>query len=303
MAVTRTGPRVSWFSGRRIAWMLALPMILGIVVFAVYPFVYLLFLSFSESNLGRVFQDWVGFSNYADAVGDAKFTATIARSVGFSFLTTGMAMVLGVALALLLDQAVKGRDLIRTLILLPLLTPPVTVAVMWQLILMPQGGWLNGFLADLAIISEPVSFLGQPASAFFFLAVADVWQWSPFVALMAFAALQTLPEEVFDAAQLDCQTHFQIFRFITLPMLLPALIGIAVLKLVIAFKVFDLVFVLTAGGPGQATTVSSFYIYRVAIQQFDIGMAATQTILFAIVVGLATVPFTMAHDRADARLS
>ena len=86
-------------------------------------------------------------------------------------------------------------------------------------------------------------------------------------------------------------------------MLLPALLGIAVLKLVIAFKVFDLVFVLTAGGPGQATTVSSFYIYRVAIQQFDIGMAATQTILFAIVVGLATMPFTMAHDRAEARMS
>ena len=102
MAVTRTGPRVSWFSGRRVAWLLALPMILGIVVFAVYPFVYLLFLSFSESNLGRVFQDWVGFSNYGEAIGDAKFTATIARSVGFSFLTTGMAMVLGVALALLL---------------------------------------------------------------------------------------------------------------------------------------------------------------------------------------------------------
>lgn len=282
---------------------MAMPMILGIAVFALYPFVYLLMLSFSESNLGRAFQAWVGFSNYGEALGDAKFMSTIGRSVGFSFLTTAIAMVVGVAVALLLDQAVRARNLIRTLILLPLLTPPVTVAVMWQLILMPQGGWLNGFLADLQIISEPVSFLGQPWSAFLFLSIADVWQWSPFVALMAFAAIQTLPRDLFDAAVLDCRSRAQIFRYVTLPMLLPALIGIAVLKLVIAFKIFDLVFVLTAGGPGQATTVSSFYIYRVAIQQFDIGMAATQTILFAVVVGLATVPFTMAHDKAEEKMS
>lgn len=297
------GRKPSWLTGRRLSWLMAMPMIIGIAVFALYPFVYLLMLSFSDSNLGRAFQAWVGFSNYGEALGDAKFMSTIGRSVGFSFLTTAIAMVVGVAVALLLDQAVRARNLIRTLILLPLLTPPVTVAVMWQLILMPQGGWLNGFLADLQIISEPVSFLGQPWSAFLFLSIADVWQWSPFVALMAFAAIQTLPRDLFDAAVLDCRSRTQIFRYVTLPMLLPALIGIAVLKLVIAFKIFDLVFVLTAGGPGQATTVSSFYIYRVAIQQFDIGMAATQTILFAVVVGLATVPFTMAHDRAEEKMS
>ena len=123
-----------------------------------------------------------------------------------------------------------------------------------------------------------------------------------FVALMSFAALQTQPQEVYEAAKLEIRSQWRVFRYITLPMLLPGLIGIAVLKLIIAFKVFDLIFVLTAGGPGQATTVSSFYIYRVAIQQFDIGLAATMTLLFAIVVGLATVPFTMAHDRAEARL-
>lgn len=278
-------------------------MMAGIIIFAFYPFIYLLFLSFSDSNLGRVFRAWVGWSNYVEAFGNAKFTATIGRSVMLAMLTTLMALVLGTAVALLLDAAIKARDLLRTLILLPLLTPPITVAVMWQLLLMPQGGWLNGVLLDLAIVSEPVSFIGQPVSAFFFIALADVWQWSPFVALMAFAALQTLPREVFEAARMDGGSQAQIFRFVTLPMLLPALLGIAVLKLVIGFKVFDLIFVLTAGGPGQATTVSSFHIYRVAIQQFDIGMAATQTILFALVVGLATLPFTIAHDKAEAKLS
>ena len=197
----------------------------------------------------------------------------------------------------------RARDLIRTLILLPLLTPPVTAAIMWQLLLMPQGGWLNAFLMDIGVIGAPISFLGVPSLAFLSILAVDVWQWAPFVALMTFAALQTLPDEVYEAARLDVRSGAYIFRHITLPMLLPALIGIAVLKLVISFKLFDLVFVLTAGGPGQATTISSFFIYRTGIQQFDIGLAAAMTLLFAFVVGLATVPFTMAHDKAEEKLS
>ncbi|MGF1473988.1 MAG: carbohydrate ABC transporter permease [Geminicoccaceae bacterium] len=288
--------------GRLLAWAIATPLLLGIIVFALYPFVYLILLSISDSNLGQVFREWVGGDNYADALTDDKYTASIGRSVGFALFTTALAMVLGLAVALLLDQAVRARNLLRTLILLPLLTPPVTVAVMWQLLLTPHGGWLNSFLADLGLITQPISFLGQPTAAFGFLCLADVWQWTPFVALMTFAALQTQPEEVVDAARMDGATPWQLFTHVTLPMLLPALLGIALIKLVIAFKVFDLVFVLTAGGPGQATTVSSFHIYRVAIQQFDIGMAATQTLVLAIVVGLVTLPFTMAHDRAERRL-
>ena len=218
-------------------------------------------------------------------------------------MTTLVSVVLGVVVALLLDRAVKGGQILRTLILLPLMTPPITVAVMWQLLLMPKGGWLNSFLMDMALFSQPVSFLGSPTMAFPFVCLADVWQWTPFIALMTYAALQTLPEDIYEAAKLDGASGPAMFWSITLPMLAPALLAIAVLKLVIAFKVFDLVFVLTGGGPGQATTVSSFYIYRVAIQQFDIGAAAAQTLMFAVVVGLVTIPFTTAHDFAEKRLS
>ena len=268
----KAAPRKSLRTGRHIAWLAAMPMIMGLGVFALYPFVYLIALALTDSSLARPFQEWTGLANFADALSDDLFVGSVWRSALLALLSTATAMVLGTAVALLLDKAVRGRDLIRTLILLPLLTPPVTAAIMWQLILMPQGGWLNAVLMDLSVISSPVSFLGHPTSAFASVLMVDVWQWSPFVALMVYAALQTLP-------------------------------GIAVLKLVISFKVFDLIFVLTAGGPGQATTVSSFYIYRVAIQQFDIGLAAAQTLLFAVVVGLATVPFTIAHDKSEEKLS
>lgn len=288
---------------RFIAWAVTAPLLIGLIVFAVYPLIYLLLLSFSESNLGQPFRAWVGWENYQDALGEAKFTASLARSAFYALATTAAALLGGVLVAYLMDKAVRGRQLLRTLILLPLLTPPVTVAVMWQLLLMPKGGWLNSFLLDLSLISQPVSFLGSTAYAFPWLCLVDVWQWAPFVAIMTYAALQTLPEEVYEAARLDGASGARLFYSITLPLLAPALLAIAVLKLVIAFKVFDLVFVLTGGGPGQATTVSSFYIYRVAIQQFDIGAAATQTIVFAIVVGLITLPFTLAHDIAEKRFS
>ena len=119
MVTMFSGLAATRLSGRRFAWMLAAPMVAGIVVFAVYPFIYLLLLSFSDSNLGQVFRDWVGGENYGEALSDAKFTATIVRSVGLALLTTALAMIVGLAVALLLDQAVRGRDLIRTLILLP----------------------------------------------------------------------------------------------------------------------------------------------------------------------------------------
>lgn len=302
-AAPKDSPKDPSRSGRRLAWVAALPLIAGVCIFAYYPFLYLIGLAFTESSLARPFQDWTGFGNFGAALGDPLFVNSIWRSALVAVLSTAAAITLGTCVALLLDKAVRGRDLIRTLILLPLLTPPVTAAIMWQLLLMPQGGWLNAVLMDLSLLSSPVSFLGQPVSAFLAIVLVDVWQWSPFVALMVYAAIQTLPGEVYEAAVIECGSRWQIFRHITLPMLLPALIGIAVLKLIIAFKVFDLVFVMTAGGPGQATTVSSFYIYRVAIQQFDIGLAAAQTLLFVIVVGLATVPFTIAHDKAEETLS
>jgi multiple sugar transport system permease protein len=281
----------------------ALPFLAGLALFAVYPFVWVLAASFSKSTLGRSFQDWVGLANYAKALSEPKFLNSLQVSVGYALATTAGAMLLGVVTALLLDRAVRARDVVRTLILLPLLTPPVTVAIMWQLILMPKGGLINALLMSTGAVAEPISLLGEPGSAFFFLCLADVWQWSPFVALMTYAALQTLPEDVVEAAQIDGASDRRIFWSITLPMLLPALIGTALLKLVISFKAFDLVYVLTAGGPGQATTVASFNIYRVAVNQFDVGFAATQTVLFGIVVALVTLPFTKAYALAERRLS
>ena len=125
---------------RLIGWAVVMPLVGGLIVFAVYPFIYLIFLSFSDSNLGTLFRGWVGVEHYTDSIGQAKFTSSLVRSIVFALMTTAVSVVLGVVVALLLDRAVKGGQILRTLILLPLMTPPITVAVMWQLLLMPKGG-------------------------------------------------------------------------------------------------------------------------------------------------------------------
>ncbi len=284
---------------RRSGWLAATPMMVGIGIFSFYPLIYLVGLSVTDSTLARPMQAWTGLDNFRAALSDQRYLDTLWRSGVLALLSTLLTMVVGISVALLLDKAVRAHSFLRTLILLPLLTPPVSVAIMWQLILMPQGGWLNSLLSGLLPSADPISFLGEPFLAFLSLVLVDVWQWSPFVALMVYAALKTLPGEVFEACCLEIRSKWVVFWQITLPMLLPALIGVAVLKLVMSFKIFDTVFVLTAGGPGQATTVSGFYIYRVAIQQFDIGLAAAQTLLFAVLVALATVPFTIMRRRVE----
>jgi multiple sugar transport system permease protein len=271
-------------------------MVLGLLVFAIYPLTYLLVLSASESLLGKPFQSWVGFDNYLAAFADETFLGSLFRSVAFALPVTVAELLLGLGIALLLQRSVRGGHVVRTLILLPLMTPPVMVAVAWKLILSPVGGLLNTALLGLGLTDKPVSVLGSSTWAFPSIAVADAWQWTPFIVLLVFAALQAQPADVREAATIDGASEWQIFRDVTLPMLVPALVAIALIRFIMALKLFDLVYALTQGGPGFDTTVGSFHIYRVALEQFDVGYAAALTIIFGLFVSLVTLPLVWLRD-------
>jgi multiple sugar transport system permease protein len=291
--------RPAWRAG---PWLLAAPLLAGLAVISLYPFLQLVALSLSKSSLGRPFARWVGLDHFASALQDGSFLATLLRTALFALPVSLRELALGVALALLFRATAERGGWLRSLTLLPLMTPPIMVATAWKLILAPSGGLLNGVLLRLGLVDQPVSFLGTMPLAFGAVALADAWQWTPFVAILAFAALQLLPEEVAEAARLDGATPWILFWRITLPMLLPTLLAILLLRVVMAFKLFDLVFGLTFGGPGFGTTVASFQIWRTALEQFDIGLAAAQTLVFAILVGLVTLPLTWLHRRAEGRL-
>lgn len=278
-------------------WALAGPAAAGLAVFAIYPLAYLVLLALSKSSLGQPFRAWVGLANFRQALGDETFVGSLVRSVGFAVPVSLLELALGLGIALLLQDSIRGGHLIRTAILLPLMTPPVMVAVAWRLILAPAGGLLNGLLLGTGLVERPVSFLGSSLWAFPSIGLADLWQWTPFVALMSYAALQGLPREVHEAAALDGASGWNAFWLVSLPLLLPALSAIFLLRLVLAFKLFDLVYMLTFGGPGVDTTVATFLIYRVGLQEFNTGYAAAMTLIFGLVVGVVTLPVTLLRDR------
>lgn len=279
------------------------PIVLALLVTTVYPTVALIALALTKSTLGKPFGRFTGLKSLIGALTDAGFLASVAKSLAYGFATAAVQVALGLAVALLFASLVKARRFLLSLVLLPLMTPPVMVGVAWKLILAPAGGLLNGVLLDLGILAAPVSFLGSPTLAWISIAVADVWQWTPFVVILCLAALATLPEGVREAAMIDGATPWQAFRHVVLPLIAAPLASIFLLKLILAFKLFDLVVVLTFGGPGFATTTAGFGIYRLALEQFEVGRAAAETLVFAAAVGLATWPVVVLHRRLEARES
>ncbi|MDQ1247887.1 MAG: transrane type protein [Actinomycetota bacterium] len=282
----------------RVGWGLASPAIAAGLVVSIYPLVYLVATSVTKSTLGKPFQEWVGLGNFMKVVADETFTDSLVRSVLVAVLGALFQTSLGLAIALALRALVRGVGAITTLILLPLLTPPVMAAVIWKLVLDPTGGVFNGILRGLGFTEEPISLLGSSTWAIVMIALADAWQWTPFVAILIYAALLTLPDEVYEAAKIDGAGPWRSFVNITLPLVMPALIGIFMIKLILSFKLFDAIYILTAGGPGDTTTLSGYLIFRTGLREFNVGAAAAMTLVFVLVVTIVTLPVMWASKKA-----
>lgn len=277
------------------------PVILSLLVTTLYPFLFLVALSLSKSSLGKPFRAFEGLKHFAGVFTDEIFITATVKTVVYAFAASFAQLAAGLAVALLLSSLVKAGRLLLSLVLLPLMTPPVMVGVAWKLILAPAGGLINGWMLSAGLISEPLSFLGSPGLAWASIFIADLWQWTPFVTILCFAALATLPDGVHEAAVMDGAGPVRRFVSITLPLIAAPLASIFLIKLIFAFKLFDLVYILTYGGPGFATTTTGFSIYKLAMQQFEVARAAAQTLVFATLVGLLTLPVVRLHRRLDER--
>lgn len=286
----------------RANWAMALPTIIILLIFSLYPFFYMLHMSFTRSSLGRPFQGWVDLQNYRNALADQVFTNSIVNTLIFGFTVTIAEVIIGFMLALFFYRSVSAGRYLRTLALLPFIAPPVAVAMIWRLIYNPTSGLLNHYMSQWGLIDRPIAFLGDPSIALISIMVIDVWQWTPFVFILALAALQTLPEEPFEAAAVDGASPFQIFRYLTLPMMTPALLVIGIIRLIGAFKIFDLVYMLTGGGPGTSTQVATHYIYRTAfVGRFDTGYASAMTVILLVIIVVVITLLTTLHSYASRR--
>lgn len=275
--------------------LMILPILIILAVMFVFLF-YVIGLSLTDSTLSKPFRGFVGLANFRRALADETFRTSIGNTLVFAFGVTAIETFLGFVLALALYTEMRAGRILRTLAMLPLFTPPVAVAMIWRLIYDPVSGFLNHYLLKFGLIERTIAFLGRADLAMPSLMLADVWQWTPFCFLLILAALQSLPSEPYEAAAVDGASSWQVFRSITLPLVTPSLIVTFLFRLIIALKVFDLVFILTYGGPGSATQVMSFYIYKVGFTMFKTGYAAALTLLVFLMVAVISTILTTGRD-------
>lgn len=260
-----------------------MPAVIWVLIFTIFPLLYALYTSFFSFRFGRINQ-FVGFGNYLRLFTDANLHNGLRVTLTFVIVTVTVQMLLGFALALLLNREMRGKSVLRAIMVLPLFATPVAVGYLSITLFYEINGPINELLRALGGAGIP--WLSNPFWALVAVIIIDIWQWTPFVFLVSLAALQGLPADLYEAAEVDGASAWQSFRSITLPLMTPILWLILLLRLVEAFKVFDIPTSLTLGGPGRATEVYSLFTYRTALRFFDHGYAAAQGFLLLFIVSL-----------------
>jgi len=288
----------------RLAWLLMTPTLALLAVMALGPLVATIWESLFSHDLrlpwlGRTF---IGLGNYTEAASDARFRQALAHTVGFTVTTVAIELALGLLLALMLDALVRFRGLARVLVLLPWALPTVVAALIWRLMFADQAAPAAELLDWVVPGSSRVDWLAGPQSAWVPIVLAEVWKTTPFMALLLLAGLQGIDRTLDDAARLDGASALQRFRHITLPLLRPAIVVALIFRTLDALRVFDLVFVLTGGGPGTSTEVVSMYAFTSLLQNLRFGYgSALSVIVFVIGFSLALGYVRMLEPVREAR--
>ncbi|MBB2910296.1 multiple sugar transport system permease protein/N,N'-diacetylchitobiose transport system permease protein [Streptosporangium becharense] len=265
----------------------SLIVVLGVVL---YPMGRTLALSLVDATSAlQADFDFVGLDNYTTLLSDSDFWATVWRTAVFTVFSTAVELVVGLLVAQFLNQRIRGQWFFRSLVVLAWALPTIVGANMWRWILHPEYGALNGLLMRLGLLESYQDWIGGPQQALFVVALIDAWKTVPLVAILLLASMQTIGDDVYEAAAMDGAGALRRFWSITIPMLKPAIAVVLVLRTIEAFKVFDIIYIITRGGPDSGTTTMAFYTYLQAFsnQQFGIGSAAAYlTVLFIFVLSL-----------------
>ena len=250
-----------------------------------WPLIQTFVLSLTDSDLMNLTKPaFVGFTNFTKALKNPGYLESLKISGLFALVVVLSEMVLGTSVALLLNEPFKGRAIVRGLLILPWAVPTTVNAMMWRLIYNPEYGALNSLLFQLGIIDQYVSWIGTADKALWSVMFADIWKNFSLVAMIALAALQTLPESQIEAATIDGANGWQRFRFITLPHLIPSLQVALVLRIIETVKVFDIIYVMTRGGPANKTRSASIFVYQEAFTNSRMGSGAAYAIIMVCMI-------------------
>jgi multiple sugar transport system permease protein len=280
-------------SDRMLAWWFIAPTMLLLLAINIFPLIWTVYLSFTNFKANRANRgiEWVGLANYRRILSDPDVWAAMQVTAHFVFWSILLQVVLGFGLALLLDKRFRGHGLWTTIILLPMMLSPAVVGTFWSFLFQPQIGLFNTIVGFFTGI-DPSSFqmIGDVPLAPWAIVLVDTWMWTPYVMLICLAGLRSIPDYIYEAAEIDRASAWRQFWSITLPMVLPFLMLAVLFRAIENFKMFDMVNLLTSGGPGSTTEVASITLKREAFEKWRTGYScAFAIILFVTVFGAANI--------------
>ncbi len=277
---------------KRLAWLMTAPAIITILLIAIFPLCWTVWESLHVHDLrmpwlGRPF---VGVDNYAAIATDARFWASLGHTALFTVVTVAAELVLGLMLALGMNRAMRGRGLFRAAVLVPWAIPTVVAALIWRFMFDSQAGIANAVLVDVGIIESPIVWFVRATTAWVPVMLADIWKTTPFVALLLLAGLQNIDPTLYEAAAMDGASRWRMLRDVTLPMLRPAILVALIFRTLDGFRVFDLIYVLTGGGPGTSTEPVALHTFNTLLQNLQFGYgAALSVMVFVVTFALALI--------------
>jgi multiple sugar transport system permease protein len=265
---------------RNLRWVFPAPAVAAMVLLMVFPLLYTAYLSlhqwYASSVLGPEF---VGFKNYVELMTrDERFWPAVARTLAFTLGSVALALSLGLGTAHLLVRHFPGRGLARTLYLLPMIATPVAMALVWMTMMSPTIGVLNYFLRSLGLPAS--AWVASPMTVIPALLIVETWMWTPMIGLICLAGLSSLPAEPFESALVDGASGWQVFWHVTLPLMRSTLVVAALFRTIDALKVFDIIYVMTEGGPGFASETLNLYVFQTSFKYLNLGYASALIVIF-----------------------
>ena len=278
-------------SDKAIAWIFVTPTILLLLAINIYPLFYAISMSFTNFYANKIGKEikWVGLKNYIKVLGKESVWERMQITANFMFWTLLIQALIGLGLALLLNKKFKGNELLTTLIVLPMMLSPAVVGTFWTYLYNPQVGVFS-YIMNFFYNFGPIDMIGSSVLAPWSIVIVDTWMWTPFTMLICLAGLRSIPDYLYEAAEVDRASRWQQFIYITLPSVLPFLLLALLFRGIENFKMFDMVVELTSGGPGSTTELASIQLKREAFEKWKTGYSsAYAVILFVTIFGFGNV--------------
>jgi multiple sugar transport system permease protein len=303
VAIRRTAEPAARAVGtdRQVAWLLVLPAALLILALSIYPLIYSVWVAFVNYDFQIPGHAFVGLQNFSEIVNDPIARRSLVNTAILSAACVAVEFALGLLVALAMLERFRGRGLIMPVLIVPLFISPVIVGQFWSLILQPPFGPTNYLLGLLLGRPVEISWLTQTPWNFIAIVTADVWQWTPFMFVILLAGLSAIAPEMFEAAELDGASRSQTFWYVTLPQLKPLILLALTFRLLDAVKLFDVIYVMTGGGPGASTYTASFYLYQIGFQQFHLSKATAGSWIFLLLSAILIMALVRRLLRPETR--